>query len=39
MIRGIAIVPNSKNSKGFNCIPRQIIPSLSKYYLVKSKPF
>ncbi len=26
-INGIAIFPNSKNSKGFNCIPKQIIPS------------
>ena len=39
MIKGIAIVPNSKNSKGFNWIPKHIIPSFNIYDCVNSKPF
>ena len=38
IIRGMAILPKSKNSNGFNCIPKQIIPNFNKYSLVKSKP-
>ena len=37
-IKGIAIAPNSRNSKGFNWIPKQIIPSFKIYFWVKSKP-
>ena len=37
-INGIAILPKSKNSNGFNCIPRQIIPSFKIYSLVKLSP-
>ena len=39
MIKGIAILPKSKNSNGLSCIPRQIIPSFNIYSLVKYKPF
>ena len=38
IIKGIAIEPNLINSKGFNCIPKQIIPSFKIYFWVKSKP-
>ena len=38
-IKGIAILPNSKNSNGFSWIPRHIIPNFKIYSLEKSRPF
>ena len=38
IIKGIAIDPNFINSKGFNWIPKQIIPSLRILFWVKSNP-
>jgi hypothetical protein len=39
IINGKAIFPNSKNSNGFNWIPRHIIPNFNIYSRVKSNPF
>ena len=38
-IKGIAILPKSKNSNGFSWIPRHIIPNFKIYSLEKSRPF
>ena len=38
IIKGMAIDPNFINSKGFNWIPKQIIPSFRIYFWVKSNP-
>ena len=38
IIKGIATVPNLRNSPNPNLIPKKIIPNLRMYFWVKSKP-